>query len=276
MNNAKRPMRRTLTALLIAVLATAIGAAFGGAGVGQAAHATAPTEKNPPSINGTAQDGKTLTADHGDWNGSQPLTYSYQWQRCDATGGGCAGISGATARLYDVRTQDVGHTLRVRVVAKNKDGQASDTSVPTAVVLPAPAVAPPTGCPSGSGAIAIANLSAPARLSIVAFTSSPTVLGRHVGDLTLRVHVTACSGRDVQGALVYAAATPFNQFTVAPEVQTGSDGWATITEPQLSGYPVSSRQQLLAVFLRARKSGEPQGGGVSTSRLVSFPVNLHQ
>ena len=59
-------------------------------------------------------------------------------------------------------------------------------------------------------------------------------------------------------------------------MQTGSDGWATITEPQLGGYPVSHVQQLLAVFLRARKQGEAQGQGVSTSRLVSFKVDLHQ
>jgi hypothetical protein len=80
----------------------------------------------------------------------------------------------------------------------------------------------------------------------------------------------------VQGALVYAAAVPFNQFDVAPEVQTDANGTATINEPQLAGYPASPRQQLLAVFLRARKSGEPQGQGVATSRLVSFKVDLHQ
>jgi hypothetical protein len=124
--------------------------------------------------------------------------------------------------------------------------------------------------------INIAQLTPPANLAIDGFTSSPAVLGRHVGNLSLRVHVTACSGRPVQGALIYAAAVPYNQFTVAPEVQSGGDGWATINEPQLSGYPVSSVQQQLTVFLRARKTGEAQGQGVATSRLVSFRVNLHQ
>ena len=128
--------------------------------------------------------------------------------------------------------------------------------------------------PSGNGTIAIAQLSAPARLTIATFSSNPQVLGRHVGTLSITTKVTACGGRPVQGALVYAAAVPFNQFDVAPEVQTDANGSATIDEPQQAGYPASARQQLLAVFLRARKTGEPQGQGVSTSRLVSFKVNL--
>jgi len=160
------------------------------------------------------------------------------------------------------------------VTAKNPDGSGSDTSVPTAVVTAKPAPPAPTGCPSGTGTIDIAQLSAPARLSIATFSSNPQVLGRHVGTLSITTKVTACGGRPVQGALVYAAAVPFNQFVVAPEVQTDANGSATINEPQQVGYPASARQQLLAVFLRARKTGEPQGQGVSTSRLVSFKVNL--
>jgi hypothetical protein len=102
------------------------------------------------------------------------------------------------------------------------------------------------------------------------------VLGRQVGTLSITAKVTACGNRPVQGALIYAAAVPFNQFTVAPETQSDANGSATLNEPQLSGYPASPRQQLLAVFIRARKTGEPQGQGVATSRLVSFKVNLHQ
>lgn len=275
MHTTRKPVRRTLTAALIAGVAVAIGAVFGTAGLSRAASAAAPSNTSPPTVGGTPQAGETLSADHGAWTGN-PTSYGYQWQRCDKNGGSCAGISGADQRLYDLHSQDVGHTIRVRVTARNADGAAADTSVPTAVVTSRPAAPAPTGCPAGSGVIPIAQLTAPARLVISSFSSTPQVLGRHVGTLSIATRITACGGRPVQGALVYAAAVPFNQFDVAPEAQSDANGAATINEPELGGYPASAKQQLLAVFLRARKAGEPQGQGVSGTRLVSFKVDLHQ
>jgi len=267
---------RLLTAIVIAALATAIGAVFGVAQNGSAATAaTAPQNVKAPAINGTPQQGQTLSADHGDWSGTQPITYSYQWLRCDATGANCAGISGANARLYDVKKQDVGHTLRLRVKATNSAGSNTATSAATAVVTPAAAPPPVTGCPAGTGTINVSQLSLPARLSIDSFTADPSVITRSTTTLTIKVHISACNGRAVQGALVYGAAVPFNQFSVT-EQPTDANGWATLTEQRQNGFPANpAHQQLLAVFLRARKAGEAVGGGVSTSRLVSFPVRLH-
>ena len=92
----------------------------------------------------------------------------------------------------------------------------------------------------------------------------------------MRFHVSACGGRDVQGALVYVTAVPFQQFSIPSETPTGSDGWASMTMTRLRGFPAASNQQLLVIFVRARKPGENLLGGISTRRLVSFRVDLNR
>ena len=72
----------------------------------------------------------------------------------------------------------------------------------------------------------------------------------------------------------YATAVPYNQFSNPPETPTGSDGWAELRFQRLSGFPVSSHQQLIALLARARKPGESLLGGISTRRLFSLRVNL--
>src|SRR6478736_10091107 len=269
--------RRGATAAGLAVTALAIGAAFGGAGSGHAAGTSVPTNQSPPTISGTAEDGSTLTAATGQWNGTTPITFTYQWRRCDSNGGSCSSISGATDKTYVLKTVDVGNTMRVRVTAKNADGSASSTSVPSSVVKAKPGPPPPStnGCPtSGTGTVDVKDVSLPALLLIDGQQISPTPITRSTTDLTVKFHVSACSGRPVQGALVYVTAVPFSQFTIPPEAATGADGWATLTMNQDRYFPASSRQQLLAMQARARKSGEPILSGISTRRLVSFPVHL--
>jgi hypothetical protein len=265
------------TTLLLALLAAGVVTVLAVAGLSTAASDAAPTNQSPPTITGTPQVASTLTAHNGTWNGTTPITYTYQWRRCDADGGSCSSISGATNDTYALKPVDGANTLRVRVTAKNGDGSSSATSVPTAVIKAAPAPPPATdnGCPtSGSGTLAVSSVSLPARLVVDGQQASPTTVTRSTSDLTLRFHVSACGGRSVQGALVYATAVPFQQFNVPPEATTGSDGWATLTLHQATHFPASARQQLLAVFVRARKTGENVLGGVSSRLLVSFPVNL--
>ena len=88
--------------------------------------------------------------------------------------------------------------------------------------------------------------------------------------------VTACGGRPVQGALVYGTAVPFNQYSIAPEATTASDGTVVLTMNQKAGFPAARRQQLLVVFVRARKPGEDINGGIAARSLVSFPVSLRK
>ena len=90
----------------------------------------------------------------------------------------------------------------------------------------------------------------------------------------MRFHVS-CKGKSVQGALVYVTAVPYNQFAIPAEQQTGSDGWAQLTMNRANAFPAAKSQQLLVMFVRARKAGEDLLGGISARRLVSFKVNLN-
>jgi hypothetical protein len=254
------------TVALVAVLTI-------GAGAGTAASTAAPVNTTPPSISGTAQQNQTLVGHRGQWSGS-PTDYNDFWMRCDKDGGSCANISGATDKNgYVLKNVDVGNTIRFKVQAKNVDGNTVETSVPTAVVVAAAKPTPPVtnGCATTGGTVPVASVSSPARLSIDQTDISPSTVNYSTRSITERFHVSACGG-SVSGALVYVAAVPYGQFADANEQQTGSDGWATITFSALGGYPVSKNQQLLVMFVRARKAGDPLLGGISTRRLVSFHV----
>jgi hypothetical protein len=114
----------------------------------------------------------------------------------------------------------------------------------------------------------------PARLSIDAATIAPRLVTLRTHTIQLHVRVTACGGRPVQGASVFATPIPYNQFA-GPEKATGADGTVTLTEKRQRGFPARSRSQhLLAVFIRAAKPGDPVLGGISTRRTVAFRVNL--
>jgi hypothetical protein len=94
-NKRKRAFRLAgIRAGLALVLALAF-ALVGSAGAGLARTAVAPSNKSPPTISGTVQQGQTLTADRGAWSGTEPISYTNSWQRCDSGGGRCA-TSGAT------------------------------------------------------------------------------------------------------------------------------------------------------------------------------------
>lgn len=243
-----------------------------------AAEVQAPVRISDPVVSGTARVGSTLTATQGQWR-NNPTSFTFQWVRCPTSGGNpsgsdCAAIGGANAATYQVATADVGRRLRVRVTATNSDGSATAASNATAVVQAATPAPAPTGCPAGSDAIRPDQIRPPARLLIDRQTVTPSVVTRNTQSITARFRVSACGGRPVQGMVVYVTGVPYRQFTIPPEQTTGADGFAQLTMNRLSGFPASPRQQLLVMFVRARKPGEPLLGGISTRRLISFRVNL--
>ncbi|HEX8771690.1 MAG TPA: glycosyl hydrolase, partial [Acidimicrobiales bacterium] len=120
--------------------------------------AIAPASTAAPTITGIVDVGSTITTSTGSWSGTAPITYTYGWSRCDASGALCSPIAGATAQTYTVSLADAGATLRSTVTASNAAGQASAASptvaVPVRMVAPA-SLTPPSvvGVPQSGQAL---------------------------------------------------------------------------------------------------------------------------
>jgi RHS repeat-associated protein len=120
----------------------------------EARGAARPDDRTVASISGMLWEGQTLSAGTGVWEGSPSLGYSYQWQHCNATGGECASIAGATSSTHVLAKGEVGETIRVAVTATNSLGSAVNTSPASAVVS---AGSPPTGAPVNATLPAVAG-----------------------------------------------------------------------------------------------------------------------
>jgi hypothetical protein len=88
-------------------------------------------------MTGASQAGQTLRADPGSWSGTTPITYTYQWRRCDSGGANCTDIGGATSQSYVLTSSDVGSTIRFVVTASNTLGASSATSGASSIVAAA-------------------------------------------------------------------------------------------------------------------------------------------
>ena len=131
---APRRGRARRAATLLAALSAAL--LLAGAVIAAGAYAS-PANVSPPTINGAARDGSVLKAGKGKWT-PKPISYSYEWTRCDTSGAGCAPIHGADQHSYRASSQDVGHTLRVIVTASGGESGTSATSAATSAVATAP------------------------------------------------------------------------------------------------------------------------------------------
>jgi hypothetical protein len=257
---------------LLATLASVVGIAGG------ATTANPPTVRALPSIQGTLRQGSTLTAREGEWSGTQPITFTYQWRRCPRASGSCTDIAGATAKTYVLVAADVGQRMRVLVKATNSAGSASALSPRTAVVKPANSTPPPPPGPAGQikladgkTSIPVTSVSAPQRLVVseVTFTPSPI---RSRDPFQARFRVSDTRGFVVRDALVYMIGIPYNRIALVPEQQTGTDGYVTFTVQPTAKLPLV-RGGALVVFVRARKAGDNLLTGVSTRRLVQASVS---
>ena len=59
--------------------------------------ARGPGNTSVPTISGTPAVGQTLTLNAESWSGPTPLTFLYQWKRCDTAGTACTDASSVMA-----------------------------------------------------------------------------------------------------------------------------------------------------------------------------------
>ena len=226
----------------------------------------APANTSKPTITNAASAALAvgLKGSAGGWTGNQPVTYTYGWNRCNAAGANCVAIPGATGLNYTVTNADVGARLQLSVKVSNAAGSQTATSALTGVITSGPAGA--IVLPSGRTSIPVSSVSLPERLIIAEVKFSPNPV-RSRAAITARFRVTDTKGRVVRDALVYAVGLPYNYVKGAPEVPTGTDGYAVIQMFPKAALPLR-KGGALVFFVRARKPGDSVIGGVSTRRLA--------
>lgn len=232
-----------------------------------------PVSVRPPSVSGTPAIGQQLRVATGEWGGAQPITFSFQWLRCDTGGNNCLTVSSATDDAYGVTAGDQGKTLRVRVTARN----AAD--VETALTTPTAAVGAPAG-PAGAIKLSTGETSIPAssvpateRLIVDQVTFDPTVVKSRTATFTVKVKVKDTRGNVVRDALVFLRSTPLvTKRADDRDAVTAQDGWSTVTMVPERDFPQINPAYAIQFFVKAYRQGDPELGGVSGTRLVQVPM----
>jgi hypothetical protein len=256
------------TRVLLGTLGVAalVVAAF--SALGHAAAAAPPANTAPPTISGEATVGSTLTASNGTWTGTDPIVYSYRWRRCNASGNSCVDLNGnvAARQAYTVRPADDGFTLRVRVNARNSDGQANAVSAPTAVVKSSSLPPGAIKLPNGETSIPVTSVPDNERLIVDSVSFSPSPVRSRSEPIRIVVKIEDSRNFVVRDALVFIRSTPVVTQT-PPETKTGQDGTITFTVQPESDFPIKNGYAV-QFFVRARKEGDRPLAGIAGYRLV--------
>ena len=224
-----------------------------------------PVNTSVPSVRGTMVAGSLATADPGSWTGSQSISFSYRWLRCNTQGGDCVSIAGATRRNYRLASNDVGHRIRFNVTARNSVGTLTAISGESAVVtepLPSGAIR----LPSGEISVPATSVPRDQRLVVSQVLFSPNPVTTASQPLTVRVRVKDTRGFVVRDALVFVRSTP--RVTTGGDRQVATtDGWVTYQLAPNANFRVRSGYNV-QFFVKAYRAGDPALAGVAGYRLV--------
>jgi hypothetical protein len=230
-----------------------------------------PVNVAAPSLSGSASQGATLRVSPGTWNGRQPITFSFQWLRCDGAGNNCILQSGFTDDAYVLREGDIGKTLRARVIARNSRGEASRLSAPS------PAVQGPQGpagvitLPNGEKSIPAASVPDDENLVVdqVRFTTNP--VRSRTAPFEVQIRVKDSRGFVVRDALVFFRSTPLVTRNTQDQ-PTGQDGWLRLGVTPEVDFPALRNDYNLQFFVKAYRKGDPALSKIAGYRLVQVPL----
>jgi hypothetical protein len=189
-----------------------------------------PVNLTLPVLSGVERHGQTLSVSKGTWDGTNPMSFAYQWQRCNTVGSACIDVPGATASSYTLLNGDVAKTFRARVTATNSGagaGSASATSLTSGIIQ----------------ALVPVNTLAP----VISGTPRP-------GNT-----VTADQG-------TWTGSTPMT-FSYEWQAQTSPGVWTTIAGASSAGYALDDTYvgKKVRVLVTASNSALPGGAAVTAT-----------
>jgi hypothetical protein len=225
----------------------------------------APAETVPPNLSGQAVVGSTLTATTGSWKGTQPISYTFKWQSCTSNLSSCPG-NGATGNTYTVAAGDVGKRIRVKVIAKNSDGQTPGLSDPTAIVSESGG-----GGGGGGSSVPVSSLVAGDRLVVDTVSFSPNPVTSTSQSIRVTIKIKDNKGKLVKGAFVSIVSTPV--VTSTPDAaQTDSNGIVVYTIQPKSNFPIKTGYSV-QFYVKGYRQGDPTLAGISGGRLVQVATH---
>ena len=92
-----------------------------------------------------------LTASPGTWSGLEPISFTYQWYRCDQAGARCNLVRGATKETYTLAARDTGKTVGLTLRATDSSGVVTAYSSLVGPISPTPSVLIATKQPTIGG-----------------------------------------------------------------------------------------------------------------------------
>ena len=238
----------------------------------RAADTGRPANVQAPTLSGTAAQGSALRVVPGTWNGVQPITFTFQWLRCDGAGNNCVLQSGFADDAYVLRDGDIGKTVRARVIARNARGESSRLTAPSPVVQGPQGPAGQITLPNGEKSIPVTSVPSDQSLVVDQAVFSPNPVRSQTAPFTVRLKVKDTRGFVVRDALVFFRSTPLVTRN-AQDQRTGQDGWLTLTITPERDFPALRNGYSLQFYVKAYRQGDPVLGGIAGTRLVQVPLS---